>query len=129
MAYISKAQNTRRYLDVSKRSQSIALDGAFVREYLHTAEVNMSVRLIRVIYEEDTSADTGVEIRIGKIGFPAYFASFTSETSQSAGDVTTVTKHDNRQFLLAGETLTVECDGEKTGTGVVGVQIEMEGYR
>ena len=129
MAYIAKAQSTRRYLDVSKRTPSIALDGASVREYLHTAEIDMSVRLIRVIYEEDTSSDAGVEIRIGKIGFPAYFASFTSEISQSAGDVTTVTKHENRNLLLAGETITVECDGGKTGAGVVGIQVEIEGYR
>lgn len=129
MAYISKAQSTRRTIDVSKRTQPIALNGVSVREHLYTAEVTMSVRLIRVIYEEDTSADAGVDIRIGKVGFPDYFAIFTSELSQSAGDVTTVTKFDNRQFLEAGETLTVECDGGKIGDGVAAVQVELEGYR
>lgn len=129
MAYIQKAQGTRRTIDISKRSLSIALDGGSVREYLHTAENDLSVRLIRVIYEEATSGDTGIEIRIGKIGFPDYYAAFTTASSQSAGTVTTVSRFDNRTFLLAGETLTMECDGGKTGAGTTAIQIELEGYR
>lgn len=129
MAYIQKAQGTRRTVDISKRSASIALDGSSIREYLHTAENDLSVRLIRAIYEEATSSDAGVEIRIGKIGYPEYFAAYTSAISQSAGTVASVTKFDNRQFLLADETLTVECDGGKTGAGVVAIQVEFEGYR
>lgn len=129
MAYISKAQGTRKTVEVSRRSQPIALDGSATSEFLYTAEVMMAVRLIRAVYEEDTSADTGVDLRVGKVGFPAYFATFTSETSQSAGDVTEIMKYDNRQFLDAGETITIECDGGKTGTGVVAIQVELEGYR
>lgn len=129
MAYISKAQATRRVIDISKRTDSIALDGSAVRVHLHTAEKDAAVRLIRVTYEEATSSDTGVAIKVGKIGFPDFYALFTSESSKAAGSVTTVTKFANRELLLANETLTVDCVGGKTGTGIVAIQVEMESYR
>ncbi len=129
MAYISKAQSTKRIVEISKRSRPILLSGVATSEFLHTAENSMSVRLIRAVYEEDTSADDGVEIKIGKVGFPNYFAAFTSEISMTAGDVTEIAKFDNRQFLLAGETLTVECDGGKTGDGTLSIQVELDSYR
>ena len=129
MAYISKSQATRRTFDITKRSQQFDLSGSSTTEYLHTAENDLSIRLIRAIYEETTSADAGVGIRIGKMNFPDYFASFTSAISTSRGVISTVIKFDNRQFLLADETLIVECDGGKTGAGAVSIQIEMEGYR
>lgn len=129
MAYLETAQKTRKVIDVSRRTTPILLAGFTMREHLHTAETDMAVRLIRAVYTEATSTHTGVAVRIGKIGHPDYFATFTSEISKSAGDVTEITMYDNRNILLQDETLTVDCDGLKAGTGIVIVQIELEGYR
>lgn len=129
MAYYFTSSKSRKTVDISKITPVIALDGAPVINYLHVAENTVGVRLIRIVYVEATSSDAGVKIKVGKIGFPDYFADFTSETSKSVGNVTTVTKILNRVFLLANEILTVNCDGLKTGTGAVIVQVEMEEYR
>ena len=130
MAYIETAQRTRKTIDVSKRTRNpIPLDGVAVRDFLYTAEVDMAVRLIRVIYVEATTSDDGVNIHVGKIGHPAYFATYTSEVSQAQGTVAEVDKFVARDILAAGETLTVDCDGGKAGLGMVDVQIELEGYR
>lgn len=89
----------------------------------------MAVRLIRAVYVEASSSDDGVNIRIGKIGHPEYFATYTSEVSKSYGFVAEITKYDERISLDAGETLTVICDGGKAGTGMIEIQVELEGYR
>lgn len=105
------------------RTRPIQLSGDDVYESLYTTESTTSIRAMRVIYDESTSADAGVEIRIGKIGFANKFATFTTEVSKTAGELTWLPKTAN--FLVAGETLTVECDGGKVGDGVVSVQIEL----
>lgn len=129
MAYYFTSSKSRKTVDISKLTPVIALDGAPVVNYLHVAENVVGVRLIRVVYVEATSSDAGVKIKVGKIGFPDYFADFTSESSKAVGDVTTITKFNNRIFLAVNEVLTVNCDGLKTGLGAVVVQIEMEEYR
>jgi hypothetical protein len=129
VAYYFTASKSRKTVDISKLTPVIALDGAPVITYLHCAENLVAVRLIRVVYVEATSSDAGVKIKVGKIGFPDYFADFTSEISKAVGDITTVTKFDNRIFLAANEVLTVNCNGFKTGLGAVIVQVEMEEYR
>lgn len=105
------------------RTRPIQLSGDDVYESLYTTESTTNIRAMRVIYDESTSADAGVEIRIGKIGFANKFATFTTESSKSAGEFTWLPKTSNS--LAAGETLTVECDGGKTGDGVASVQIEL----
>lgn len=75
-----------------------------------------------IIYDEASSADAGVAVRIGKIGSASYFSSYTTEVSKSAGSVVNLSRI--TATLAPGETLTVECDGEKTGAGTISVQIE-----
>ncbi len=104
------------------RTKPILLSGAFVYESLHTPENRMRIRMVKIIYDESTSAAAGVEIRIGKIGDADYFATFTTEASKVAGSVTVLQQIINA--LEKDETLTIECDGGKSGGGTVSVQIE-----
>jgi hypothetical protein len=110
-------------LHLTVRTQPIDLSGASTYESLYTAENDTNVRTMRVIYDEATSADAGVAIRIGKIGDADYFTSLTTEVSKAAGSVVYLSKTNN--ILVAGETLTVECDGGKDGAGTVSIQIEL----
>lgn len=109
-------------LHITVRTRPMNLDGNFVYESLYTAECETSIRTMRVVYDEGTSADAGVEIRVGKIGDADYFATFTTESSKSAGDATNLEK--TFLTLMPHETLTVECDCGKIGAGVISVQIE-----
>lgn len=83
----------------------------------------MTLRTARIIYDEASSPDAGVALRIGKIGDPDFFLSFTSEPSKPAGFVLYLPHTDN--MLGQDETLIVECDGGKTGNGIVSIQIEL----
>jgi hypothetical protein len=104
------------------RTRPILLGGAPVYESLHTPESPMGIRIIKIIYDETSSADVGVEIRIGKIGSPSFFATYTSEASKAAGTMTILQQITS--VLSPDETLTVECAGLKAGAGIVSVQIE-----
>lgn len=106
------------------RTDIIDLGGASSSQSVYTAVNALTVALVRVIYEEATSADAGVAIRVGKIGSASFFSTFTSEINKSIGNVTTLTL--TNTTLAAGETMIVECDGNKAGTGAVTVQIELE---
>ena len=105
------------------RTLPIDLSGAPAYESLYTSENTTEVRDIKIVYDESTSADAGVEIRVGKIGSPSFFATFTTQASMTAGKYTHAER--TNTVLLGNETLTVECDGGKTGSGVVSVQIEL----
>lgn len=104
------------------RTRPILLGGVSVYESLHTPEATMGIRIVKFIYDEASDANTGVDIRIGKIGDPDYFATYTTEVSKSAGDITIIGQI--TKTLAKDETLTVECDGGKVGDGTVSVQIE-----
>jgi hypothetical protein len=130
MAYISTAQRTRKTVEITVRTPNpIPLDGVAIRYFLYTAEGTMSLRLIRAVYVEASSSATGVNIHIGKIGHPAYFATYISEVSKAQGFVAEITKFAARSLLAVGETLTIDCDGGKAGVGMIDIQIELEGYR
>lgn len=104
------------------RSNSITLAGPAISESLYTAETDTTLRAARVIFDEASSADAGVAVRIGKIGSTSYFGSYTSGASKAAGAV--VNLNLSASTLRAEETLLIECDGGKTGAGAISIQIE-----
>jgi len=104
------------------RSRPITLAGPATAESIYTAETTTTIRLGTVVYEEASSADAGVAVRVGKIGSASYFSSYTTEVSRAAGSVSNLSF--SALTLQGGETLTVECDGNKTGTGTISIQIE-----
>lgn len=104
------------------RTQPIVLAGPAVYEPLMAAQSTTTLRLALITYDEASSADAGVAVRIGKIGSASYFATYTTEVSKAAGSVVNLPQITNT--LAPGETLTVECDGNKTGAGTISVQIE-----
>lgn len=105
------------------RCRSIVLNGPATYESLYTAECTTSIRVIMVIYDEASSADAGVEVRLGKIGSASYFATYITEVSKSAGAVVNLSQ--TSLTLAPGETFTVECDGNKTGAGTISIQAEV----
>lgn len=107
------------------RSSIIALDGQNVTQTIYTAVNKLRILMIRVIYEEATSSNTGVLISVGKTGSPSFFALLTSEPSKSLGSVTEMTLINN--ILDAGQTLTVACAGGKVGLGAIRIQVELQG--
>lgn len=109
------------------RTSQIDLGGSAVSEAIYTAINQLHIPLIRVIYDEATSAHTGVAIRVGIYGAPNYFSTFTSEINKSISERTSLSIGQNG-LLPAGETLIVECDGGKTGTGAITVQVELEAW-
>jgi hypothetical protein len=106
------------------RTRPILLAGPAVYESLYTAECVTTLRLGRVIYDEASSADAGVAVRIGKIGSASYFKSYTTEISKPAGTVVNLSQIS--LTLNANESLTVECDGNKDGVGTISIQIEAQ---
>lgn len=106
------------------RTKPIELAGPATYESLHTAESSMNLRSAKVIYDEASSADAGVAVRIGKIGSASYFKTYTTEVSMTVGKVINLSQISLP--LAAGETLTVECDGNKTGAGMISIQVEAQ---
>jgi hypothetical protein len=104
------------------RSGMITLAGPAVYESLYTAETTTTLRIARAIYDEASSADAGIAFRIGKIGSTTFFGSYTTEVSRSAGAVSNLSL--SSLTLLPNETLIIECDGNKTGSGAMSIQIE-----
>jgi len=105
------------------RSQQIVLSGPAVYESLFTAQHITTVKSIRVTYDEASSSNTGVTLRVGKVGDSDYFASHTSEVSKSLGYSKWLTL--SNTMLAQDEVLTIECDGDKVGTGIVSIQIDL----
>ena len=106
------------------RTRPIVLAGPTTYESLYTAECVTTVRIAKVVYDDASSADAGVAVRIGKIGSASYFSSYTTEVSKAAASVVNLSQIS--LTLNPGETITVECDGEKTGAGTISIQIEVQ---
>lgn len=109
-------------IDFTLRTRPIALDGAPIYESLYSAETIVTLRAVKIVYDETTSSDAGTVIRIGKIGSPSFFATYTTEISMTAGTIKVLPQISNT--LAPHETLTVNCDGLKSGAGIASVQIE-----
>lgn len=109
------------------RTNTIALDGASVRTAIYTAVNQIRIVLARVIYDEATTSHTGVQVRIGIYGAPNFFAFFITEINKSISETTVIPIGQNG-ILAANETLIVECDGGKAGTGAITIQVELEAW-
>lgn len=85
-------------------------------EILH-AKDDLVILAAILLYTEASSADAGVEVRIGKESDDNYFYTGTSEVSKSKFYEKSVTLL--QTDLDAGDTLTVGSAGGKSGTGEV----------
>lgn len=77
-----------------------------------------------IIYTEASSADAGVEVRVGKYSDTDYFDASTSEVSKSLGYAKEFVSADlSNTTVAAGDVVTVGIAGSKTGTGEVIIKL------
>ena len=106
------------------RSTIIDLSGAaVVDQVLLHATQNITITKATVLYvTENSSANTGVAIKIGKETDDNYFYDGTSEASKTKWDETLLSLLATN--LDAGDSLVVGSAGSKTGTGEIMFCIE-----
>lgn len=107
------------------QSAVIDLSGAAVADtpVLHTS-VALQILGLYFMYQEATSADAGIVIDVGKGGDDDFFFTGSTDVSKSAFDVESKTLL--QTALAAGETMTYNSAGGKTGTGTLLIVVEYE---
>jgi hypothetical protein len=98
------------------------LSGAAATEICLHVETHINLLKATILYTEASSADAGVNIKIGKESDDDYFYTGTSEASKAqwySSDVTLLQK-----WLYAGDTLLFSTVGGKSGTGEVLLIVE-----
>lgn len=127
-----------KYQSESITKESIALDlsgGATDIEIFHAAGGNYVFLGWDRTYSEASSADAGVEIRIGRYQDGValdddYFDSVTSDTAQSLGYSAFRGPNDMTVIAIeSGDTITVGTAGGKVGTGEVIVTLRLAKVR
>ena len=84
-----------------------------------------------IVYEEASSSDTGVSIRVGRLTSAGsydndYFDIVTSEVSKAQGYAKTyITASLTNTAIAAGMNVTVNTTGGKTGAGVVSITLHI----
>lgn len=110
---------------MARATASLDLSGAAVDNEIFIAPDNCCLVMYDIVYTEASSADAGVNIRIGRYQDGValdddYFDVTTSEVSQNLGAKTRVYTASLTQYqLTAGDVVTVGTAGSKTGTGEV----------
>lgn len=104
----------REVLDLSGGGQSDVI-------VLHTSRALTVVKVI-LLYTEASSADAGVNVKVGKESDDDYFYTGDSEVSKSQWYEKEVTLLNTA--LAAGDTMICSTAGGKTGTGEVLVLVE-----
>lgn len=102
----------------------VAIDlsgGAQIIPILH-ADAELTILKVIIVYiNEASSADAGVEIRVGKETDENYFVSETSEINKAEWYEKEATLL--QTILTAGDTLTVGSVGGKAGTGELQIYV------
>lgn len=133
MPFSAEISKTRAVRGISFRFDNVALDSWKGRRDGHTAEVDTTIRLVRMIYTRPAnvspSGKGGTNLLLGTIAHPAKFASWVTPESASDGQVVTITLPPDTRTLVAGETLCLRNGNGKKNAGIVCIQIELQETR
>jgi len=111
--------------DITVKSEILDLSGAATDVEVFHAVTKCQLIGCAIVYTEASSADAGVQIRVGRYQEGValdndYFDSSTSETSKDKGYVKHFKTSDlTNSVISAGDTVTVGTAGGKTGAGEV----------
>jgi hypothetical protein len=104
-------------------SALIDLSGAAVAQtVMEHITRKAKIERINILYVEASSADAGVALKVGKESNDDEYYTGTSAISQSAWGEVDVTPL--ATLINAGDSLTYNCAGGKTGTGTVVITVE-----
>jgi hypothetical protein len=112
--------------DVTAISDELDLSAAATDVVVFHATMPCQLVGYEILYTEASSADAGVDVRVGIFGDDNHLDNSTSEVSQSIGYVKEFITGDlTRQKIDSGDTVTVGTAGGKTGTGNVRIVLKI----
>lgn len=111
---------------VSMSGRPIDLSGAADTVIVFTADRAYTLTAANLVYTEASSADAGVNIKVGKLIVGTddddfFVAAVATETSKEAGYLKSLTLA--QTAIAEGDTITINSAGSKTGTGAVTLQL------
>lgn len=117
-------------VDIVRESVELDLSDAAIDSITFVATAPSALVGYKIFYSEGSSADAGVDIRIGRIAAGSldddYFDITTSEASKALGNSTDILTADLAQtFIAEGDAITVGTAGGKTGAGKVIVSLKI----
>lgn len=116
--------------DVSVVSPSLDLSGSATSDLnsaIYVAQQDMYILSVQIVYDEASSADSGVAVTVGNVGSDTAYLNKTSLVDQAFGAVTAYTNDADVtvRLLAAGDTLKVKTAGGKVGDGQVKVIVTL----
>lgn len=107
-------------------STKFDLSGSATVDNVYYANYPMRILEAKLVYTENSSADAGVAVSVGKVGDADYFVGNTNtEINKMAGYEQILTPLIDG--IEAGTLINITCAGGKTGTGEVVLVLVLEG--
>lgn len=124
---IFKTFNVAKVVIVTLGNEPIDLSGAAKSYYWHS-EKDCKLRKVTIVYSEASSADAGINVKMGKEADDDYYVAVVATEASKAQwyskDLTLL-----QTDIALGDTVIFNSAGGKTGTGEILVMLELENVR